>query len=165
VALLFWLKRGLRGKGLELKVPPVALGIIAGVLMWCAASTAPDLDFRFPSNSVFSVILALFGTLTCLAGVVSFRRAKTTVNPMKPDSTSSLVVCGIYKYTRNPMYLGFLLLLLAWAVQLSNVLALLWLPAFVLYMNRFQILPEERALALRFAKHYEEYRSGVRRWL
>lgn len=165
VALLFWLKRGLRGQGLELKVPPVALGVIASVLMWCAASTAPDLGFRFPSNSVFSVILALFGTLTCLAGVVSFRRAKTTVNPMKPDSTSSLVVCGIYRYTRNPIYLGFLLLLLAWAVQLSNVLALLWLPVFVLYMNRFQIVPEERVLASRFAQDYEEYRAGVRRWI
>ncbi len=114
---------------------------------------------------MFPVGLALLGALTCLAGVVAFRRAKTTVNPMKPDSTSSLVVSGIYGYTRNPMYLGFLLLLMAWAPALSNVLALVLLLAFVLYMTRFQILPEERLLASRFARDYAEYRARVRRWL
>jgi protein-S-isoprenylcysteine O-methyltransferase Ste14/putative intracellular protease/amidase len=168
LAFLFWLKRAAqkeRQSGLELKVPPVALGVIAAALMWCARSAAPDFDFQLPSNSVFAVGLALVGLLTCLAGVVSFRRAKTTVNPMKPDSTSSLVVSGIYRYTRNPMYLGFLLILLAWAAALSNLLALVWLPAFVLYMNRFQISPEERVLASRFAPDYAGYRASVRRWI
>ena len=87
------------------------------------------------------------------------------MNPMKPDPTSSLVVSGIYRYTRNPMYLGFLLILLAWAVALSNALALVSLLAFVLYMNRFQIVPEERMLASRFAQDYAEYRARVRRWI
>jgi protein-S-isoprenylcysteine O-methyltransferase Ste14 len=168
LAFLFWLKRGVqkqRQSGLELKLPPVALGVIAAALMWCTASATPDFDFLFPSNSVFAAGLALIGTFTCIAGVVSFRRAKTTVNPMKPDSTSSLVVSGIYRFTRNPIYLGFLLILLAWAAALSNVLALLSLPAFVLYMNRFQISPEERVLASQFAQDYAEYRARVRRWL
>ena len=168
LAFLFWLRRAVRKQrqnGLELKVPPVGLGGIAAGLMWCARSAAPDFDFLFRSNSAFPVGLALIGALLCLAGVVSFRRAKTTVNPMKPDSTSSLVVSGIYRYTRNPMYLGFLLILLAWAAALSNMLALVMLPAFVLYMNRFQISPEERVLASRFAQDYAEYRARVRRWL
>jgi protein-S-isoprenylcysteine O-methyltransferase Ste14 len=151
--------------GLELRVPPVAVGAIAAALMWCATSATPDFGFLFPSNSVLSVGLALIGALTCLAGVVSFRLAKTTVNPMKPDTTSSLVVSGIYRHTRNPMYLGFLLILLAWAAALPNVWALVLLPAFVLYMNRFQISPEERVLASRFAQDYAEYRARVRRWL
>jgi AraC family transcriptional regulator, transcriptional activator FtrA len=166
LAFLFWLKRALqkeRQSSLELKVPPVVLGMIAAALMWCAASAMPD--FLFPSNPVLALGLALVGALTCLAGIFSFRRAKTTVNPMKPDPISSLVVSGIYRYTRNPMYLGFLLLLLAWAAALSNVLALVSLPAFVLYMNRFQILPEERVLASRFTQDYAEYRARVRRWL
>jgi protein-S-isoprenylcysteine O-methyltransferase Ste14 len=151
--------------GLELKLPPVALGVIAAGLMWAASSAAPAFDFIVPANSVFSASLALMGALTCLAGVVSFRRAKTTVNPMKPDSTSTLVVSGTYRYTRNPMYAGFLLILLGWAAFLSNVLALIVLPAFVLYMNRFQILPEERALAALFGDDYTEYLARVRRWL
>jgi protein-S-isoprenylcysteine O-methyltransferase Ste14 len=97
--------------------------------------------------------------------VVSFRRAKTTVNPMTPDAASSLVVSGIYRYTRNPMYLGFLLILTGWAALLSNMLALAVLPAFVVFMNRFQISPEERVLASLFPVDYAEYRARVRRWL
>ena len=168
LAFLTWLKFAVqmqRQIGLELKVPPMAVAVIAAALMWCARSATPDFDFPFHSNLMFPVGLALLGALTCLAGVVAFRRAKTTVNPMKPDTTSSLVVSGIYGYTRNPMYLGFLLLLMAWAGALSNVLALGSLLAFVLYMNRFQILPEERMLASRFSQDYAEYRARVRRWL
>lgn len=150
---------------IELKVPPAALGVIAAALMWAVSSATPAFDFTLPADSASAATLALLGTLTCLAGVVSFRRAKTTVNPMKPDSTSSLVVSGIYRYTRNPMYLGFLLILLGWAAFLSNVLALVALPAFVLYMNRFQISPEQRVLASLFADDYAEYRARVGRWL
>jgi protein-S-isoprenylcysteine O-methyltransferase Ste14 len=166
LAFLFWLKRAVQTQrhiGLELKVPPVALAVIAAALMWCARSAAPDFDF--PSNRMLPVGLALVGALTCLAGVVAFRRAKTTVNPMKPETASSLVVSGIYRYTRNPMYLGFLLILMAWAAALSNVPALVSLLAFVPYMNRFQIVPEERILASRFTQDYAEYCARVRRWL
>ena len=151
--------------GLKLKVPPVAAGLIAAALMWVAAWAAPVFAFTYPGAYMYSVGLALIGVLTCLAGVVSFRRAKTTVNPMKPASASSLVVSGIYRYTRNPMYLGFLLILLGWAAFLSNVLALVFLPGFVLYMNRFQIFPEERVLGTLFANDFAKYRARVRRWL
>lgn len=151
--------------GLESKVPPVALVTIVASLMWFASWKAPAFDFTLPANAVCSVGLVLVGALTCLAGVLSFQRAKTTVNPKKPDSASALVSSGIYKYSRNPMYLGFVLILLAWALLLSNALALLLLPAFVLYMNRFQIRPEERALHSLFGQDYTEYQAGVRRWL
>jgi protein-S-isoprenylcysteine O-methyltransferase Ste14 len=139
--------------------------LIAAAMMWAGSVAAPELAFRFPANSLFSVALALTGALTCLAGVRSFRRVKTTVNPMNPESTSSLVMSGIYRYSRNPMYLGFLLILLGWSAFLANVLALLLAPAFVLFMNRFQICPEERVLTRRFAHPYAEYRARVRRWL
>jgi protein-S-isoprenylcysteine O-methyltransferase Ste14 len=167
-AVMFWLKRAVRNPsrhGLELKVPPAALALIAAVLMWSAYAAVPVFDLTFLRNEVCSAVLALIGALTCLAGVVSFRRAKTTVNPMSPESTSALVVSGIYSYTRNPMYLGFLFMLLGWAVFLSNVLSLVLLPGFVLYMNRFQILPEECVLALRFGDDYAEYCGRVRPWL
>jgi hypothetical protein len=98
LAFLFWLKRAVQTQrqiGLELKVPPVALAVIAAALMWCVRSATPNFDFPFPSNLMFPVGLALLGALTCLAGVVAFRRAKTTVNPMKPATTSSLVVSRI----------------------------------------------------------------------
>jgi protein-S-isoprenylcysteine O-methyltransferase Ste14 len=151
--------------GLALKLPPVALVVIVAALMWIASSSTPTFDFFLPAKSLASVSLALIGAVTCLSGVVSFKRAKTTVNPMKPHSTSSLVVSGIYQYTRNPMYLGFVLVLLGWAAFLSNLVALALVPAFVVYMNRFQIGPEERVLASLFAHEYPVYRAKVRRWI
>src|SRR5688572_23441781 len=150
---------------LDLKVPPVALVILTGVLMGFVAWTAPRFSFVLPARPIVAVGIALAGVVVTLLGVASFRRAKTTVNPMKPETSSSLVVSGIYRRTRNPMYLGFLLILLGWAFWLSNALAFIVLPGFVLYMNRFQIGPEERALASRFGPDFIAYKGRVRRWI
>ncbi|MFP5406472.1 MAG: methyltransferase family protein, partial [Gammaproteobacteria bacterium] len=86
-------------------------------------------------------------------------------NPTRPGAASSLVLGGPYRFSRNPMYLGVLLVLVGWAVYLSNVLAFVVLPLFVLYLNRYQIAPEERALSARFGASFDEYRKSVRRWL
>jgi protein-S-isoprenylcysteine O-methyltransferase Ste14 len=87
------------------------------------------------------------------------------VDPTRPDHASTIVTAGIYSLTRNPMYLGFLLILAAWAAWLGNLPACLALPVFVKYMNRFQILPEERFLGGKFGAAYDAYRLRVRRWL
>jgi protein-S-isoprenylcysteine O-methyltransferase Ste14 len=150
---------------LELKVPPVAVVLFMAALMWLVARAAPAFEIALPARSFLAVGLAVTGMVVSLSGVVSFRRANTTVNPMKPDSSSSLVSSGVYALTRNPMYLGFLLILAGWAVFLSNMLGLLLLPVFVFYMNRFQIEPEEKALAILFGPAFIAYQSRVRRWL
>jgi protein-S-isoprenylcysteine O-methyltransferase Ste14 len=150
---------------LELKVPPVAVVLFMAALMWLVARAAPVFEIALPARGFLAVGLAVTGIVVSLSGVVSFRRAKTTVNPMKPDSSSSLVSSGVYALTRNPMYLGFLLVLAGWAVFLSNVLGFLLLPVFVFYMNRFQIEPEEKALAILFGPAFNAYQSRVRRWL
>jgi protein-S-isoprenylcysteine O-methyltransferase Ste14 len=152
-------------RSLERKIPPLAVVIVAGAIMWIVARATPALRVPMPSRSPLAACLAAAGVVTSVLGVVAFRRARTTVNPMHPESSSALVVTGIYRLTRNPMYLGFLLLLLAWAVFLSNALAVLVLPTFVLYMNRFQIGPEERALTSTFGAAYVTYQARVRRWL
>ena len=97
--------------------------------------------------------------------MVSFRRARTTVNPLQPTKASTLVATGIYRVSRNPMYLGFLVCLLGWAILLSNPIAFLLPPQFVLGMNRWQIVPEEQALALRFGPEFAAYKIRARRWL
>jgi protein-S-isoprenylcysteine O-methyltransferase Ste14 len=150
---------------LELKVPPLAIGILVAALMWLVSRTVPAFDFVFLARDVLAVTLAVAGAIIVLSGAASFRRARTTFNPMKPESTSSLVLSGIYKVSRNPMYLGFLLALFGWAVFLSNALAFIFLPAFIFYMNRFQIEPEEKALACKFGQEFDAYKSRVRRWL
>ncbi len=152
-------------QGLELKVPPLALVLLAGGCMWAVAWAAPAFGIDFPARLAFAVSAAAIGIAIAGMGVFSFRRAKTTVNPMKPDASSALVMSGIYRLTRNPMYLGILLLLIGWGIFLSNALAFLVLPGFVLYMNRFQIAPEERALTRLFGQAFVTYRSQVRRWI
>jgi protein-S-isoprenylcysteine O-methyltransferase Ste14 len=150
---------------LELKIPPVALGVLVAALMWLASWRVPAFGFEFPLRGLLSVSVAVAGAIVSGLGIVSFRQARTTVNPMKPDAASSLVVSGVYRLTRNPMYLGFLLILLGWAIFLSNVLAFLFLPAFVFYINHFQIEPEEKALRSLFGPQFAAYITRVRRWL
>jgi protein-S-isoprenylcysteine O-methyltransferase Ste14 len=150
---------------LELKVPPVAVALIIAALMWSVSWTTPAFRFVFPARGLLALIFAGAGVITAVLGVASFRRARTTVNPMKPESSSSLVRSGVYARSRNPMYLGLLLLLIGWAIFLSNILAFVVLPVFIFYMNRFQIEPEERALTCRFGEEFVAYKSRVRRWL
>jgi protein-S-isoprenylcysteine O-methyltransferase Ste14 len=133
--------------------------------MWLAVLYFPALNFRFPFQLVVAWLIGISGALTCALGIVEFRRAKTTVNPTRPDSASSLVRTGIYRRTRNPMYVGFFLILTGWAAAFANVASFLVLPAFVAYMNRFQIKPEERALASIFGDDFRAYCAEARRWI
>jgi len=150
---------------LELKVPPPVVGLSMAILMWFTAKKVPALELALPQRKGLVLGLLAAGVCVSVLGVASFRRAGTTVNPLKPERSSYLVTSGIYRYTRNPMYLGLLLILLAWAVFLANIVAFIFLPAFIAYLNRFQIRPEEKALALMFGQDFANYRSKVRRWL
>ncbi len=149
---------------LELKVPPLAVVFLFGALMW-VVSAYSVFTIALPWRSAFAFILYTGGSAIVLAGILTFRRMKTTVNPLTPEATTTMVTSGIYRFTRNPMYLGFLFGLAGWAIDLSNLLAFAFLPLFVWYMNRFQILPEERALASKFSEVFTLYKCSVRRWL
>lgn len=150
---------------LELRIPPVLVVAVAACLMWALARLLPALNLALPGQTPAAILAALAGVLITLAGVVEFRRARTTTNPLKPANATSLVAGGIYRMTRNPMYLGFALALLGWGIFLSNPLSLAVLFLFVAYMNRFQIAPEETALESLFGEEFAAYRSKVRRWL
>ena len=138
---------------------------VIAVLMWLLSQAAPAFGFVLPAHKFFAILLFAVGFSTGASGVVTFRRAKTTVNPTKPESSSSLVNWGVYAITRNPMYLGGLVMLTGWAIFLSNALAFLFLSAYGLYIRRFQIAPEERALTSLFGQEYIAYQARVRRWL
>jgi protein-S-isoprenylcysteine O-methyltransferase Ste14 len=151
-------------RSLELKIPPPVVAIATGAAMWYVAHVVPRLTFRFPGLRVAAVALAAAGVVIAALGVIAFRKAKTTVNPLKPQNTSALVATGIFRRTRNPMYLGVALILVGWAVWLGNPLALLVLPLFVGYINRFQIVPEEAMLRSLFPEDFERYRASVPKW-
>lgn len=149
---------------LELRIPPLALVVAFGVAMATIAAWVPaaiSIPWRLPASGALMIV----GALIAVAGVVAFRLHKTTVNPLTPDQSSSLVRSGIYRVSRNPMYLGFLVALVGWGVFLANWVAALPLPLFVAYLNHFQIHPEERALTQRFGEEFLSYSQSVRRWL
>ena len=150
---------------LELKIPPLILVMLCMLLMWGISRLSAEFDANIPGALVLAALLAAGGVFIAVAGVISFRQASTSVDPTAPERTTSIVSSGIYRSSRNPMYLGFALCLTAWAVWLENPPAFLVLPGFVLYMNLFQIRPEERLLSEKFGSEYTRYCQSVRRWL
>jgi len=150
---------------LELKIPPVALMLVFALMMWLLSTYDASLSFFLPWRRAIALFVCCAGLAISLGGVVVFRRANTTVNPITPEATTSMVTSGLYGFSRNPMYLGFLIVLIGWAIFLSHLMAFALLPLFVLYMNRFQIIPEERVLSAKFAHHFTAYKETVRRWI
>jgi protein-S-isoprenylcysteine O-methyltransferase Ste14 len=150
---------------LENKVPPLLLGAIIGVLMWGLARVTLRVEVDLALRIGLALTFVALGIAIVLLGGMAFRKAGTTVNPMKPESTSSLVMVSVYRYTRNPMYVGFTLVLVGWAAFLAAPWTLAGPALFVVYIDRFQILPEERFLGEKFGAEWSQYQQKVRRWL
>jgi protein-S-isoprenylcysteine O-methyltransferase Ste14 len=150
---------------LEHRVPPPLVGLVTALLMaWLAGG--PEWQVPSGANGLSVLLLVLVGLAFDLAGLLAFRASRTTVNPLRPERASSLVTRGVYRLTRNPMYVGMVFLLLAWGVYLAHWPALLLGPAvYMLYLGRFQIAPEERVLLGLFGEKYRAYMARVRRWL
>lgn len=150
---------------LKLKVPPLLITFLWGLLMWCVPGFFSSLSFQLSYSKPISYAAFFIGTAIIFVAVFKFRKKGTTVDPINPEKTKELVASGIYKYSRNPMYLGFFLWLLALGLYLGNFINALLLLSFVIYMNFFQIKPEEKVLKKAFGKRYEEYMRNTRRWI
>ncbi|MDN3679973.1 isoprenylcysteine carboxylmethyltransferase family protein [Vibrio tapetis subsp. quintayensis] len=150
---------------LELKVPPVVVFVLALVLMWWSVVSWPSLAFELPLRTVFVMICVASSGYIGIAGVLEFRRHQTTVNPHTPNNASTVVDTGIFKYTRNPMYLGLVVLLIGALFYWSSLAPLWVIVAFIGYLNRFQISAEERILSEKYGSQYTDYLTKVRRWI
>jgi protein-S-isoprenylcysteine O-methyltransferase Ste14 len=146
---------------LELRVPPPIVALALGFLAWLVPG--PALDFF--GREILAIHAAALGLAIEIVAGLAFRKAGTTVRPWAPERSSALVIAGLYRFSRNPMYVGQALILTAWTLYLAGFAALLAVPAYVLYLNRFQIGPEERFLAAKFGAAYDSYRARVRRWV
>lgn len=144
--------------------PPLVVVLFAG-LMWQLARHLPFGDFAFALQRPLAALVALAGLGLMAAAAWTLLRARTTVNPLRPERTTRLVTHGVFARTRNPIYLGDALLLFALALGLGNWLNFLLLPLFVAFIARFQIAPEERALERRFGAEFRAYCARVRRWV
>lgn len=150
---------------LNLMLPPVAQAIVIALLIYFSSFVFPIMPIGFfvkVATLFLSLVLAAY---VGISGIITFRRAQTTLNPMSPDSATSLVTHGIYKYSRNPMYLGLAILLSGEALFLASPVSLAFVVLFIAYMNRFQIIPEERALKALFGEVFTQYQQQTRRWI
>lgn len=146
-------------------IPPPVVVLIVGAGMWVTARALPALDLATSARFGVGGVLVAAGLALGGVGIATFRRAGTTVDPVHPSAASTVVTHGVFALTRNPMYVGLAAALAGWAVCLASPPALLGPVAFILFTNRFQIVPEERALEAKFGQAYVDYRRRVPRWL
>lgn len=144
--------------------PPLVVALLAAA-MWGLDRAFPAGRIAFAGQQSLAIALLALAAALMAAAVVSFASAKTTINPLRPANASHLITTGVFRWSRNPIYLADLLLLAAWAVWLGNFANVVWLAVFVAYINRFQIRPEEAALSRLFVAEYATYCARVRRWL
>ncbi|TXI49624.1 MAG: isoprenylcysteine carboxylmethyltransferase family protein [Lysobacter sp.] len=150
---------------LDAKLPPPIVMLAACAAIGWVAYAYPETRIAFAFSTPIGIALIALGFALDLRPAIQFLRARTTLNPLRPAASAALVTDGIYRFTRNPMYLGQTLVSLGvWCVW-SSVYGLIALPLQVAFLTLFQILPEERALSAKFGAEYDAYRSRVRRWL
>ncbi|MFZ3204331.1 MAG: isoprenylcysteine carboxylmethyltransferase family protein [Pseudomonas sp.] len=150
---------------LKRALPPPALAVLIGLLMWLLAEPSPDFAMASWLRYPLLALLCISGVVMDSTSVFTFLRRKTVLNPYAPHKASTLVLTGAFRYSRNPMYLGLVLLLSAWGLYLSAWWSVAGPIAFFLYIDRFLIPHEEAALKLVFGEPYLQYLKDVRRWL
>ena len=147
------------------KIPPPIIALCIAILIWLVARSSFALPLAHPGFRTVGIALIIVGVSIDLISVLAFFRARTTVNPLNPSASSYIVRSGLYRVSRNPMYLGMLVSLSGWVLWVNSFTAFLLLPLFVFYITRFQIVPEERILLEKFGDDFAQYMREVRRWL
>lgn len=152
-------------KFLKLKIPPPVYAIFIAVIMWLLHKYFPLLQlFNEPYNKI-GIGLIVFAVCLDVWSLFLFMKRQTTPNPMKPENTSELVGNGLYKISRNPMYVGLLIILTGFAIWMGSLMPFFMLPVFYFVVTEMQIKPEEKILEVKFGKVYLDYKKKVRRWL
>ncbi|MDG2060653.1 MAG: isoprenylcysteine carboxylmethyltransferase family protein [SAR86 cluster bacterium] len=148
---------------LKTKIPPPIIAIAFIVILYISSVWMDS--YIFEGQLIFSLFIFILGLGCVLSASTQFRRINTTVNPLNPESASHLVVDGIFKFTRNPMYLGLCAVILAFGIYVGTWFVFILLPLFVVSINYLQIVPEEIALQKLFGDEYVSYCNSVRRWI
>ena len=150
---------------LKNKIPPPVIALSFGLLIWAMNLFVPIYVIPLGNIVYVGYALILFGLFLDILSFINFVKNKTTVNPIKPQNASTLVISGFYRFSRNPMYLGMFNILLGVTLLLGDISGLLMLPPLILTMNTLQIIPEEKVLEEIFGKDYLYYKENVRRWI
>ncbi len=152
-------------KYLALKIPPLLLVMIFSAAMFGLSKILPNLGLSSSLRWMILLIMSVISSVIVIASTWCFKVTHTTVNPFNPDSSTSLIQSGIYRYSRNPMYLGFTCFLIGIGVWLDSLFSILLVPTFIGYLTVFQIRPEEEALSKIFGDDFNQYKIKTNRWL
>lgn len=147
------------------RIPPPIILLLCGAAMWFIAASEFAYAISIPFSLTVAIALAATGVFISARAIRQFGAVETTMSPLKPDTASSLVNTGIFSKSRNPMYVGLLLVLSGWAVWLESLSNIAVLLGFVVLITELQIKPEEAALRELFGEEYEDYCRQVRRWV
>ena len=148
---------------IKTKFPPPLVALTFGFLINYTKNIFPKIEIK--NEIIFGSFMIISGLIIILSAIILFKKYQTTITPLNPSNATKLITDGIYKFSRNPMYLGLLFVLFGISIILNPTGGLFLIPLFILYLNIFQIVPEENAMVDLFKDEFLEYRKNVRRWI
>ena len=148
---------------IKTKFPPPLVALTFGFLINYTKNIFPKIEVK--NEFIFGSLMIISGLIIILSAIILFKKYQTTITPLNPSNATKLITDGIYKFSRNPMYLGLLLVLLGISTILNPIGGLFLIPLFILYLNFFQIIPEENAMVDLFKDEFLDYKKNVRRWI
>ena len=148
---------------IKTKIPPPLVALTFGFLINYTKDIFPKIEIR--NEIIFGSFMIIIGLIIILSAIILFKKYQTTITPLNPSNATKLITDGIYKFSRNPMYLGLLLVLLGISIMINLTGGFFLIPLFILYLNLFQIVPEESAMVDLFKEEFLDYKKNVRRWI
>ena len=148
---------------MKTKIPPPIVTLIFGLCIYFSGPYFPE--YIFSMANFLSGLILFVGVSILIVSAVSFKRHQTTINPLKPEQASSLIISGVFSFSRNPMYLGMVFILLALSFRFNLVGGILFTSIFIMYITKFQIIPEEAAMKSIFGEDFNKYKNKTRRWI
>lgn len=148
---------------METKIPPPIVTLLFGLSIYFSRGIFQAVEVKY--SFYIAILLLILGLTVLISAVRLFRKDKTTVNPLSPEQATKLVTDGIFKYSRNPMYLGMASILGSIAVFFNLIGGIILIALFCFYITKFQIIPEERAMSNLFSQDFDKYKQTTRRWI
>lgn len=145
------------------KIPPPIVTLFFGLCIYFSQEYFPESNLEF--LTIFSYIFFFSGFSILILAVSLFKKQNTTINPIKIENASSLITSGVFEYSRNPMYLGMVMILLGIALMFNFIGGILFTLLFAIYITKYQIRPEEEVMERLFGEDFLKYKNSVRVWL
>ena len=145
------------------KIPPPIITLICGLSIYFSRPLFSEKIYIY--SNIISILFFFFGSAFLVFALSSFKKQKTTISPLQPEKASALVISNVYKYSRNPMYLGMLFILISLAISYNIIGGIIAISIFIFFITKFQIKPEEVQMEKLFGEKYAQYKKRTRMWI